>query len=48
MKYTALAAMFLLVCVVIGARFPAAQRPAVSVGFASAMVGAELALLMWV
>jgi hypothetical protein len=48
MKYTALAVMFLLACVVIGARFPAAQRPGVALVFAVAMVGAELALLMWV
>jgi hypothetical protein len=47
MKYTALAVLFLLVCVVIGARYPAAQRPAVAICLAAAMVGAELALLLW-
>jgi hypothetical protein len=47
MKYTALAVLLLLACVVIGVRFPAAQRPAVAVGLAVAMVGAQLALLLW-
>jgi hypothetical protein len=47
MKHTALALLFLLACVAIGVRFPAAQRPAVAVSFALAMVGAEFALLMW-
>jgi hypothetical protein len=47
MKYTALAVLFLLACVVVGTRFPAAQRPAVAICLAAAMVGAELALLLW-
>jgi hypothetical protein len=47
MKYTGLAVLFLLACVVIGMRFPAAQRPVVAVGLAAAMVGAQLALLLW-
>jgi hypothetical protein len=47
MKYTALAVLFLLVCVGLGVRFPAAERPVVAVGLAVAMVSAELALLMW-
>jgi hypothetical protein len=47
MKYTALVVLFLIACVVIGTRFPAAQRPVVAVGLAAAMVGAQLALLIW-
>jgi len=47
MKYTALAVLFLLACVVIGVRFPSAQRPAVAIALAAAMVCAQLALLLW-
>ena len=47
MKYAALAVLFLVVCVVIGVRFGGAERSAMAVGLAVAMVGAELALLIW-
>jgi hypothetical protein len=46
MTYTALAVLFLLVSVAVGARTSAAARPRLALGLAAAMVAAQFALLM--
>jgi hypothetical protein len=47
MTYTALAVLFLLLCVAIGVRTPAAARTRVAAMLALTMVVAQFALLVW-
>jgi hypothetical protein len=47
MTYTALAVLFLLLCVAIGALTPAATRARVAAVLALIMVAAQFALLVW-
>ena len=47
MTYTALAVVFLALCVAIGALTPAARQARVAAALSLMMVAAQFALLMW-
>jgi hypothetical protein len=47
MTYTALAVLFLLLCVAVGALAPAARQARVAVVLASIMVAGQFALFVW-
>jgi hypothetical protein len=47
MTYTALAVLFLVLCIAIGALTPAARQARLAVALALMMVAAQFALLMW-